>query len=145
MFIGLAALEFIYSGAAGPGVNVFFSYVPAVGYALAAVGLGLYWGGAVLRLPPFAAGQPLRPEWVDVITLRGADGRPFARQQVDPEALVLFLCRSAARSDSAARLASASGYANCYNVLEGFEGDRDANNQRNRIGGWRHAGLPWQS
>ena len=43
----------------------------------------------VLRLPPFAAGQPLRPEWVDVITLRGADGRPFARQQVDPEALAL--------------------------------------------------------
>ncbi len=65
------------------------------------------------------------------------------KHQVDPEALVLFLCRSAARSDSAARLASASGYANCYNVLEGFEGDRDANNQRNRIGGWRLAGLPW--
>ena len=65
------------------------------------------------------------------------------KHQVDPEALVLFLCRSAARSDSTARLASASGYANCYNVLEGFEGDRDANNQRNRIGGWRHAGLPW--
>ena len=43
----------------------------------------------VLRLPPFAAGQPLRPEWVDVITLRGPDGRPFARQQVDPEALAL--------------------------------------------------------
>ena len=30
------------------------------------------------------------------------------KHQVDPEALVLFLCRSAARSDSAARLASAS-------------------------------------
>lgn len=65
------------------------------------------------------------------------------KHQVDPEALVLFLCRSGARSDSAARLASANGYANCYNVLEGFEGDRDANHQRNRVGGWRHAGLPW--
>ena len=65
------------------------------------------------------------------------------KHQVDPEALVLFLCRSAVRSDSAARLACANGYANCYNVLEGFEGDKDANNQRNRIGGWRHAGLPW--
>lgn len=64
--------------------------------------------------------------------------------QVDPEALVMFLCRSGARSDSAAKAASAAGYANCYNVLEGFEGDRDANGQRNRIGGWRHAGLPWQ-
>ena len=43
----------------------------------------------VLRLPPLAAGQPLRPEWVDVITLRGPDGHPFARQQIDPEALAL--------------------------------------------------------
>ena len=65
------------------------------------------------------------------------------KHQVDPEALVLFLCRSAVRSDSAARLACANGYANCYNVLEGCEGDTDANNQRNRIGGWRLARLPW--
>ena len=43
----------------------------------------------VLRLPPLTAGRPLLPEWVDVITLRGADGRPFPRQQVDPEALAL--------------------------------------------------------
>ena len=43
----------------------------------------------VLRLPPPVAGQPLLPEWVDVITLRRADGQPFARQQVDPEALAL--------------------------------------------------------
>lgn len=66
------------------------------------------------------------------------------RTQVDPQALVMFLCRSGARSDAAARAAKAAGYTNCYNVLEGFEGDRDANAQRNRVGGWRHAGLPWQ-
>lgn len=65
------------------------------------------------------------------------------KHQVDSEALVLFLCRSGVRSDSAARAACAAGYGNCYNVLEGFEGDRDANGQRNRSGGWRHAGLPW--
>ena len=65
------------------------------------------------------------------------------RHQADPEALVLFLCRSGARSDAAARAACAAGYSNCYNVLEGFEGDKDANGQRNRVGGWRHAGLPW--
>jgi rhodanese-related sulfurtransferase len=66
------------------------------------------------------------------------------RQQVDPEALVMFLCRSGGRSDAAARAAQAAGYTSCYNVLEGFEGDRDANGHRNRIGGWRHAGLPWK-
>ena len=65
------------------------------------------------------------------------------RHQVDPEALALFLCRSGGRSDAAARAACAAGYNNCYNVLEGFEGDKDARGQRNRVGGWRHAGLPW--
>lgn len=65
------------------------------------------------------------------------------RRQVDPEALLMFICRSGVRSIGAAAAASDAGYTNCYNVLEGFEGDKDANNQRNRIGGWRHAGLPW--
>ncbi|WP_068639294.1 rhodanese-like domain-containing protein [Thauera butanivorans] len=66
------------------------------------------------------------------------------KHQVDAEALVMFLCRSGGRSDDAARVAVEAGYSNCYNVLEGFEGDKDANGQRNRVGGWRHAGLPWQ-
>lgn len=66
------------------------------------------------------------------------------RHQVDLEAVVLFMCRSGARSDAAARTAIAAGYSNCYNVLEGFEGDKDASGHRNRIGGWRHAGLPWR-
>ena len=65
------------------------------------------------------------------------------RHQVDPEAVVLFLCRSGGRSHHAAVLAQQAGYTACYNVLEGFEGDRDAHGQRGRIGGWRHAGLPW--
>ncbi|WP_306604897.1 rhodanese-like domain-containing protein [Azonexus sp.] len=65
------------------------------------------------------------------------------KRQVDPEALVMFVCRSGVRSIGAAVVASENGYNNCYNVLEGFEGDKDANGQRNRIGGWRKTGLPW--
>jgi rhodanese-related sulfurtransferase len=61
-------------------------------------------------------------------------------QQDEP---VMFLCRSGARSHNAAVLATRAGYAECYNVLEGFEGDKDANQQRGALGGWRHAGLPW--
>lgn len=64
-------------------------------------------------------------------------------RQVDKEALVLFICRSGVRSDQAARLATTLGYGSCYNVLEGFEGDKDASDQRNKVGGWRKAGLPW--
>jgi len=67
------------------------------------------------------------------------------KQQVDAEALVMFICRSGARSHDAASLASQAGYNECYNILEGFEGDKDASGQRGKIGGWRHAGLPWQN
>lgn len=65
------------------------------------------------------------------------------RQQVDREALALFICRSGVRSHHAAALAQANGWTNCYNVLEGFEGDKDAQGQRGNLGGWRKAGLPW--
>jgi rhodanese-related sulfurtransferase len=65
------------------------------------------------------------------------------KHQVNSEALVMFLCRSGGRSNAAAKLAAESGYAEAYNILEGFEGDRDAHQQRNTVGGWRAAGLPW--
>ncbi len=65
------------------------------------------------------------------------------KRQVDPESLVMFICRSGIRSIGAATLATEAGYASCFNVLEGFEGDKDANGHRNTIGGWRRAGLPW--
>jgi len=65
-------------------------------------------------------------------------------QQVDKEALVIFFCRSGVRSHHAAVAATKVGYSDCYNMLEGFEGDKDANKHRNTIGGWRAAGLPWE-
>lgn len=65
-------------------------------------------------------------------------------QQVDKESLVLFLCRTGQRSHAAAMLATQNGYADCYNILEGFEGDKNSNNQRNTLNGWRFAGLPWE-
>ena len=66
-------------------------------------------------------------------------------QQVDKATLVMFLCRSGVRSHKAACLASEAGYAECYNVQEGFEGDVDASGQRGKTGGWRHAELPWKN
>lgn len=55
---------------------------------------------------------------------------------------LLFICRSGGRSHNAAVLAHQAGY-EAYNVLEGFEGDKDAAGHRNTKGGWRAAGLPW--
>jgi len=61
----------------------------------------------------------------------------------DPSTPLLFLCRSGQRSDSAARAAAAAGYSMAFNVLEGFEGTKDADGHRSTLGGWRKAGLPW--
>jgi hypothetical protein len=35
------------------------------------------------------------------------------------------------------------GYKNAFDILEGFEGDRDAEGHRKSVGGWCKAGLPW--
>jgi rhodanese-related sulfurtransferase len=59
------------------------------------------------------------------------------------DAPVLFLCRSGARSHKAAEAATEAGYTQCFNILEGFEGDRDASMHRSSVCGWRFAGLPW--
>jgi rhodanese-related sulfurtransferase len=75
---------------------------------------------------------------------RNSDFLADLQAQVEKsDAPVMFLCRSGARSHHAAQAAAQAGYANAYNVLEGFEGDRDANGHRSSVGGWRFAGLPW--
>ena len=56
---------------------------------------------------------------------------------------VMFICRSGARSHGAAEAAMRAGWQETYNVLEGFEGDKDAAGHRNVAGGWKFARLPW--
>jgi rhodanese-related sulfurtransferase len=60
----------------------------------------------------------------------------------DGQKLVL-LCRSGVRSIAAAQRAAELGL-EAYNILEGFEGDPDANAHRGLLGGWRKRGLPWK-
>ncbi|MEK9673486.1 MAG: rhodanese-like domain-containing protein [Rhodospirillaceae bacterium] len=57
---------------------------------------------------------------------------------------LLFLCRSGVRSISAAQAITARGYSKAYNVLCGFEGDKDAAGHRGTVGGWKVDGLPWK-
>jgi hypothetical protein len=40
-------------------------------------------------------------------------------------------------------LATENGYRNAFDILEGFEGDKDADGHRKTVGGWCKAGLPW--
>lgn len=57
---------------------------------------------------------------------------------------LVLLCRSGVRSIAAAQRATELGVAQAYNILEGFEGDPDAQAHRGQLGGWRFRGLPWQ-
>ena len=59
------------------------------------------------------------------------------------EAVALLLCRSGKRSVLAAQAAAAAGFAHVFNVLEGFEGEIDAAQQRGGSDGWRFRQLPW--
>ncbi|MFM9864265.1 MAG: rhodanese-like domain-containing protein [Micropepsaceae bacterium] len=56
---------------------------------------------------------------------------------------VFFLCRSGARSQAAARAMTAKGFAKCFNVADGFEGDVDSGRHRGSMNGWKASGLPW--
>jgi rhodanese-related sulfurtransferase len=56
---------------------------------------------------------------------------------------VVFLCRSGNRSIGAAQVATEAGIAPSFNVLDGFEGQLDAEGHRG-VTGWRASGLPWK-
>ena len=76
----------------------------------------------------------------------GTPNPEFATQlagMADKNDVLLFLCRSGVRSRHAAKLATEQGYTNSFDILEGFEGDKDAQGHRKTIGGWCKADLPW--
>jgi len=56
---------------------------------------------------------------------------------------IYFLCRSGARSASAAKAATAAGLGPAYNVSDGFEGHLGPDGHRT-VSGWKDAGLPWR-
>jgi sulfur dioxygenase len=77
-------------------------------------------------------GMTLNPQFDDAI---------LAAVPVGTKAVLL--CRSGVRSIAAAKRATELGL-QAYNILEGFEGDPDAQAHRGRSGGWRFHGLPWR-
>ena len=65
------------------------------------------------------------------------------RAAVPPGGKAVLLCRSGVRSIAAARRATELRV-EAYNLLEGFEGNPDADGHRGLTGGWRFLGLPWK-
>jgi rhodanese-related sulfurtransferase len=86
---------------------------------------------AAVEWSTYPGGRP-NPEFLQQLT-----------QSASKDDVLLFLCRSGVRSRHAAKLATEHGYANCFDILEGFEGDKDAQGHRKTVGGWCKAGLPW--
>lgn len=80
----------------------------------------------------FYPGGTLNPNFLDELS------RVASKDNV-----LLFLCRSGVRSRHAAKLATEHGYANSFDILEGFEGDKDSEGHRKTVGGWCKAKLPW--
>jgi len=128
--------------------------------------MGLDYAGALLPAEAHAlmqAGAKLvdvrtRPELAFVGSIPGSvavEWQTYPGGRPNPEFLgelaatvgkdvpVMFICRSGARSHGAAEAATRAGWREAYNVLEGFEGDKDAEQHRNSVGGWRKADLPW--
>ncbi len=68
----------------------------------------------------------------------------LATRGVTPGQTAIFLCRSGKRSAAAARAMTAQGFARCYNLIDGFEGELDTDKHRGTLGGWKVDGLPWR-
>ena len=93
------------------------------------------WVGAVPQAHALAwkqwPGMAMNPDFDAGIQALGAGGQKL-----------VLLCRSGVRSVAAAKRATELGL-QAYNILQGFEGDPDAQGQRGKLGGWRFHGLPW--
>ncbi len=80
-------------------------------------------------------------QWPGMTMNPGFDSGLLAAVPADKKAVLL--CRSGVRSVAAAKRATELGV-EAYNILEGFEGDPDAQAHRGNKGGWRLHGLPWR-
>jgi rhodanese-related sulfurtransferase len=65
-----------------------------------------------------------------------------AREGKIPTDPIFVICRSGGRSADAADLLAEAGFTNVWSIVEGFEGDKDAEGSRT-LNGWRTSGLPW--
>ncbi len=84
--------------------------------------------------PSGAPNSEFVAEASDALTAAGAD----------KDTVVLFLCRSGARSRGAAMAMTRAGYRNAFNIGDGFEGALDTERHRGKSNGWKATGLPWK-
>jgi hypothetical protein len=65
-----------------------------------------------------------------------------------PEDTLMVMCRSGRRSAIAANMLAKAGFKNVYNIIDGMEGDADADSDsvaqaQPLTDGWKNSGRPW--
>ena len=68
----------------------------------------------------------------------------ISETNLEKKSKIIFLCRSGARSRSAAEFLTSQGYESCFNCSEGFEGSHDNFGRRSNVNGWKFHNLPWK-
>lgn len=93
--------------------------------------------------PPKAINIPWY-EYPDFETRPAAFAAAVQNEVINKDQAVILICRSGSRTLDAGEALMHAGFTNLINVVNGFEGDLDANDHRSTVNGWRHAGLPWE-
>ena len=84
------------------------------------------------------------PDMMVSESFQGTLDAALKEQGAEKDAQIFMMCRSGARSRSAAQAMTAMGYSNCFNIATGFEGDLNEDGKRGVLGGWKAEGLPWR-
>jgi rhodanese-related sulfurtransferase len=94
-------------------------------------------------------GKEIRPEhilWSD--ELRMETNPNFVGEVLQiaktKDRTIVLICRSGRRTLAAGEALEAAGFTDVVNVLHGFEGDRNQQDHRSSVNGWRFDGLPWE-
>jgi rhodanese-related sulfurtransferase len=72
----------------------------------------------------------------------------LAKKHFKPTDTILVMCRSGHRSAETVNALLQSGFKNVYNIVDGFEGDKEKdknnpNNGKRTVDGWKNSGAPW--
>lgn len=72
----------------------------------------------------------------------------MVKAKLNPDDTILVMCRSGQRSAASVNLLADAGFKKVYNIIDGFEGDKEKdknspNHGKRTVDGWRNSGSPW--
>ena len=82
----------------------------------------------------------INPDFIDEVTQ--VSRKKNAHHLLDNP--IVLICRSGNRTLLAAKALIEADFTSIIHIDEGFEGDRNENDQRSSVGGWRYHGMPWE-